>query len=117
MAELESFLVTFLGPSFLTDEEEQLFACIELVYSSRTSKTADLYSKTLASHETIETAVTIQQVVFGNLNENSLSGVVMTRNPITGEDKLFGEFKSELKGKKSSWAPWTLYRSKRSVRR
>jgi 3-phosphoglycerate kinase/phosphohistidine swiveling domain-containing protein len=98
MAELESFLVTFLGPSFLTDEEEQLFACIELVYSSRTSKTVDLYSKTLASHETIETAVTIQQVVFGNLNENSLSGVVMTRNPITGEDKLFGEFKIRAQG-------------------
>ncbi len=95
---LESFLAAYLGPSFLTDEEEQLFTCIELVYDSRTSKTVNLYSKTLASYETIETAVTIQQVVFGNLNENSLSGVVMTRNPITGEDMLFGDFKIRAQG-------------------
>ncbi len=97
-AALESSLTASLGSSFLTDAEKQLFACIGLVYNSRTSKTVDLYSKTLASREAVETAATIQQVVFGNLNEKSLSGVVMTRNPITGEDTLFGEFKIRAQG-------------------
>jgi 3-phosphoglycerate kinase/phosphohistidine swiveling domain-containing protein len=98
IAALESSVVAAFGPSFLTDAEEQLFACIKLVYNSRTSKTANLYSKTLASQKAVETAATIQQVVFGNLNEKSLSGVLMTRNPITGEDALFGEFKIKAQG-------------------
>lgn len=95
---LELALTTAFGPAFLTDAKAQLRACVRLVYDSRRSSAASLYSKTIASRETLRTAVTIQQVVFGNLNERSLSGVVLTRDPITGENALFGEFKMQAQG-------------------
>jgi len=44
------------------------------------------------------TAVTVQQMVFGNKNQNCLSGVIFTRNPINGEDELFGEYKEMTQG-------------------
>ena len=98
IADLESLIAAALGQGFLTDPGEQLIQCIRLVYGSRGSRAVRAYSKTLATNVRTETAVTVQQVVFGNLNARSLSGVLITRNPITGEDKPFGEFKRQAQG-------------------
>ncbi|TXT50285.1 MAG: pyruvate orthophosphate dikinase [Spirochaetes bacterium] len=88
----------FFSPEFLTDPKSQLLGCIRLVYESRGSLAVKAYSQTLATDVRAETAVTVQRLVFGNLNARSLSGVLITRNPITGEDELFGEFKRQAQG-------------------
>jgi 3-phosphoglycerate kinase/phosphohistidine swiveling domain-containing protein len=91
--DLEAYLTAALGPGFLSDPRAQLLQAIRLVYASRKSRAVDAFSRTLATNVRADTAVTVQRMVFGNLNEDSLSGVVITRNPITGEDCLFGDFK------------------------
>lgn len=96
--ELESRMAAAFGKGFLADPREQILRCIQLVYASRGSRAVRAYSRTLATDAQIETAVTVQQLAFGNLNDNSLSGVVITRNPITGDDELFGEFKRRAQG-------------------
>ncbi|MCX7775415.1 MAG: phosphoglycerate kinase [Spirochaetaceae bacterium] len=95
---LEKALLPLLGSEFFIDAKDQLRKAIMLVYNSRSSQAARYYSRTLASTESIETAVTVQKVVFGNLNQQSCSGVILTRNPITGDDSLFGEFKRAAQG-------------------
>ena len=95
---LETRLVEHFGERFLTDPREQILRCIQLVHSSGGSRAVRAFSRTLATGAHVETAVTVQQLVFGNLNEKSLSGVVITRNPITGDDELFGEFKQQAQG-------------------
>lgn len=97
-ASMETALAAALGPRFLEDPRAQLFSCIELVHHSRRSRAVREFSKALASEVKPETAVTIQRLVYGNLNERSMSGVLITRNPITGEDELFGEFKRVAQG-------------------
>ena len=96
--ELEARLRSAFGETFLTDPREQILRCIRLVHASRRSRAVRDFSRTLAADLQVETAVTVQQLVFGNLNERSLSGVVITRNPITGDDELFGEFKRRAQG-------------------
>ena len=98
MAAMERHLVSLFGEGFLNDPREQLIQCIRLVYGSRSSQAVRAYSRTLAASVGAETAVTVQQLAFGNLNQKSLSGVLITRNPITGDDELFGEFKRAAQG-------------------
>jgi 3-phosphoglycerate kinase/phosphohistidine swiveling domain-containing protein len=97
-AALEDHLIDILGHRFLEDAEFQLLQCIRLVYESRGSLAVKAYSQSLATDIRAETAVTVQRLVFGNLNERSLSGVLITRNPITGADEMFGEFKRQAQG-------------------
>ncbi|PKL07123.1 MAG: phosphoglycerate kinase [Spirochaetae bacterium HGW-Spirochaetae-9] len=89
---MEARLSAALGPTFLLDPWDQLVQSIRLVYGSKGSLAVEAYSRAIAADIKPETAVTVQQLVFGNLNDRSLSGVFMTRNPITGDDELFGEF-------------------------
>ncbi len=96
--ELEGYLRQALGDAFLLDPREQLLGCIGLVYASRASSAVDAFAKTLATSVGTETAVTVQRMVYGNLDQGSLSGVVITRDPITGADELFGEFKRVAQG-------------------
>jgi 3-phosphoglycerate kinase/phosphohistidine swiveling domain-containing protein len=95
---MEAQLANILGIRFLEDAEYQLLQCIRMVYESRGSLAVKEYSQSLATDIRAETAVTVQQLVFGNLNERSLSGVLITRNPITGADEMFGEFKRRAQG-------------------
>ncbi|GAB1431851.1 hypothetical protein MASR2M29_04760 [Spirochaetota bacterium] len=95
---LETYLSDILGPDFFTDPMDQLLRCINLVYGSRVSSAVDDFAKTLATSIGSETAVTVQRMVFGNLDMDSLSAVVITRDPITGADELFGEFKQLAQG-------------------
>lgn len=96
--EMEAKLGSYFGEGFFKDPREQLLRCIMLVYDSRASHAVRTYSKSLPSSVKTETAVTVQKLVFGNLNPRSSSGVVITRNPITGDDELFGEFKPAAQG-------------------
>lgn len=96
--DLEAYLTAELGPGFLSDPRAQLLQAIRLVYASRKSRAVDAFSRTLATSVRADTAVTVQRMVFGNLNDDSLSGVVITRDPITGEDTLFGDFKRRAQG-------------------
>lgn len=98
IAAMEETLRMAFGPGFLRDPHEQLLRCILLVYASRASRAVRAYSTTMATGQVAETAVTVQQLVFGNLNQRSLSGVLITRNPITGANELFGEFKRSAQG-------------------
>lgn len=98
IAAMEAYLAAALGETFLVDPYEQLIQGIRLVYASRGSLAVRAYSRAIAAHIRADTAVTVQQLVFGNLNEKSLSGVFITRNPITGNDELFGEFKRAAQG-------------------
>ncbi len=96
--ELEALLEAAYGRVFFEDPREQILRCILLVYQSRGSGAVRAYSSTIGADTQVETAVTVQQLAFGNLNEKSLSGAVITRNPITGDDELFGEFKRQAQG-------------------
>jgi 3-phosphoglycerate kinase/phosphohistidine swiveling domain-containing protein len=98
IAAMEETLLLAFGPEFFKDPHEQLLRCILLVYASRASRAVRAYSSTMATGQVAETAVTVQQLVFGNLNQRSLSGVLITRNPITGANELFGEFKRAAQG-------------------
>jgi pyruvate,orthophosphate dikinase len=87
------------SPSFNQEDLfSQLVHSIEAVLRSWMSPRAYIYRKLNKISDEIGTAVTIQTMVFGNLNDKSASGVAFTRNPSTGEKKLFGEFLIQAQG-------------------
>lgn len=87
-----------LGDKFLNDPVYQLMKCIGLVFASSRFKNVKDYLKELSIQNNYGTAVTIQQMVFGNKNNDCMSGVYFTRNPISGADELFGEYKELTQG-------------------
>lgn len=98
IARAEQLVRKELGDSFLTNPFEQLLKCIRLVFASSRSQTVREYLKELSIDVLYGTAVTVQQMVFGNKNPSCLSGVLFTRNPINGNDELFGEYKEMTQG-------------------
>ncbi len=97
-AHMATVLGKVLGPAFLSDPREQLYTAIGLVFSSIDSPTARAYLQRFSDEVHPRTAVTVQKMVFGNRNSRCLSGVVLTRNPVTGRNQLFGEFKEQVQG-------------------
>lgn len=87
-----------MGEAFLNDPFEQLVGAIELVFASSRAPNVIEYLKELSIEVIHGTAVTVQQMVFGNLNHNCMSGVLFTRNPINGNDELFGEYREMTQG-------------------
>lgn len=71
---------------------EQLKATIEAVFRSWTSRRAKRYRKHHDIPDNLGTAVTVQAMVFGNLDQNSGTGVLFSRNPLTGEPVPYGEY-------------------------
>ncbi|MDB5039023.1 MAG: pyruvate phosphate dikinase, partial [Bacteriovoracaceae bacterium] len=86
------------GKTFPQDPWAQLTAAIEAVFRSWNTDRAIHYRKLNNIPEDWGTAVTVQSMVFGNLNENSATGVVFTRNPSTGENKIYGEYLLNAQG-------------------
>jgi pyruvate,orthophosphate dikinase len=80
------------------DPLEQLFLAVTAVFESSRSRRARAYRKHHDLPDDLPTAVTVQAMVFGNLDERSGTGVLFTRNPATGEAKPFGEFLSLAQG-------------------
>jgi pyruvate,orthophosphate dikinase len=78
--------------------EEQLLMAIKAVFSSWNNNRAISYRNHNDIPHDLGTAVNVQTMVFGNIGDNSGTGVAFTRNPATGENKVFGEFLLNAQG-------------------
>ena len=87
-----------LGSDFPSDPKEQLMGAIRAVFRSWNNPRAVYYRRMNDIPGSWGTAVNVQAMVFGNLGETSGTGVAFTRNPATGEKKLFGEFLMNAQG-------------------
>jgi pyruvate,orthophosphate dikinase len=87
-----------LGIEFPQDPLEQLRYAVEAVFKSWNGKRAIDYRNAAGIEHTLGTAVNVQMMVFGNMGENSGTGVAFTRNPSTGEKKLFGDYLFNAQG-------------------
>ncbi|MBN9148178.1 MULTISPECIES: pyruvate, phosphate dikinase [unclassified Nitrobacter] len=86
------------GNEFPQDPHEQLWGAIGAVFSSWMNARAVTYRRLHNIPESWGTAVNVQAMVFGNLGETSATGVAFTRNPSTGESRLYGEFLINAQG-------------------
>lgn len=86
------------GNPFPQSPKEQLLLAIEAVFKSWNNPRAKVYRKLNDISHDLGTAVNIQSMVFGNMGENSGTGVAFTRNPSTGEHDLFGEYLINAQG-------------------
>ncbi|MEK7878939.1 MAG: pyruvate, phosphate dikinase, partial [candidate division NC10 bacterium] len=86
------------GTPFPQDPEGQLRLAIEAVFRSWHNPRAQSYRKIHGIPGDWGTAVTVMAMVFGNLGENSGTGVAFTRDPATGERRFFGEFLANAQG-------------------
>ncbi|MEN5297291.1 pyruvate, phosphate dikinase [Brucella sp. TWI559] len=87
-----------LGAPFPQDPREQLWGAISAVFSSWMNARAITYRRLHSIPAQWGTAVNVQAMVFGNMGETSATGVAFTRNPSTGEKKLYGEFLVNAQG-------------------
>lgn len=87
-----------LGKPFPQDPQEQLWGAIGAVFASWMNDRAKFYRRMHDIPESWGTAVNIQSMVFGNMGETSATGVAFTRNPSTGEKRLYGEFLINAQG-------------------
>jgi pyruvate,orthophosphate dikinase len=86
------------GRPFPMDPVEQLWGAIEAVWRSWTLKKAQDYRKHSGIPDSLGTGVNVVSMVFGNLGDDSGTGVAFTRNPSTGERKFYGEFLVNAQG-------------------
>jgi pyruvate, orthophosphate dikinase len=86
------------GTPFPQDPHEQLWGAIGAVFGSWMNQRAITYRRLNNIPESWGTAVNVQAMVFGNMGETSATGVAFTRNPSTGEKKLYGEFLINAQG-------------------
>ncbi len=87
-----------LGKDFPSDPVEQLKLAIEAVFRSWDNPRANVYRRDNDIPYSWGTAVNVMPMVFGNLNDQSGTGVAFTRDPATGEKKLMGEFLKNAQG-------------------
>jgi len=86
------------GKLFPEDPKEQLRMSIDAVFGSWNNKRAIAYRRINNITGLLGTAVNVQTMVFGNMGETSGTGVLFTRNPSTGENKLYGEYLMNAQG-------------------
>ena len=86
------------GEPFPQDPHEQLWGAIGAVFGSWMNQRANTYRRLHNIPESWGTAVNVQAMVFGNMGDTSATGVAFTRNPSTGEKKLYGEFLINAQG-------------------
>jgi pyruvate, orthophosphate dikinase len=86
------------GKEFPMDPRAQLWGAIEAVWKSWMLKKAVDYRRVHGISETLGTAVSVVSMVFGNLGDDSGTGVAFTRNPSTGERRFYGEFLVNAQG-------------------
>ena len=97
----ESFKATIknvLGTEFPDDAQLQLEGGIKAVFKSWNGKKAVSYRRIEGIPEDWGTAVNVQTMVFGNMGENSATGVAFTRDPATGDNKFYGEWLINAQG-------------------
>ena len=86
------------GNYFPQDIKVQLIESVKAVFKSWNNERAKFYRKINNIPDSYGTAVNVQEMVYGNLNENSGTGVAFSRNPSTGVDELFGEYLINAQG-------------------
>jgi pyruvate, orthophosphate dikinase len=86
------------GEEFPEDPKQQLRAAVEAVFASWNTPRAVAYRRVEKIPDDLGTAVNVQMMVFGNMGGDSGTGVAFTRNPITGDKELYGDFLSNAQG-------------------
>jgi pyruvate, orthophosphate dikinase len=86
------------GEPFPADPRDQLWGAVKAVFRSWDNERAIAYRRHHRIPDTMGTAVTVQTMVYGNMGDDSGTGVAFTRNPSTGEDRVFGEFLLNAQG-------------------
>jgi pyruvate,orthophosphate dikinase len=97
----ESFKVKIqevLGKEFPDEAEKQLWGGIEAVFASWNGRRAIAYRRIEGIPDDWGTAVNVQSMVFGNMGEDSATGVAFSRNPATGDNKFYGEWLVNAQG-------------------
>jgi len=97
----ESFKAEYkakVGADFPSDAREQLLGAVKAVFRSWNNERAIIYRRENDIPSSWGTAVNIQSMVFGNIGDDSGTGVAFTRDPSTGEKRLYGEFLINAQG-------------------
>lgn len=98
VAEFITITEDYTGRPVLTDPREQLRRAINAVFDSWQNPRAGIYRKANNIPDSLGTAVNVMQMVFGNRGDRSGTGVCFTRDPSTGENKVYGEFLIDAQG-------------------
>jgi pyruvate,orthophosphate dikinase len=98
VAEFKAEIRRRKGVEFPDDPMEQLLEAVAAVFRSWENDRAIAYRKMNGIPSEWGTAVTVQSMVFGNMGEDSGTGVAFTRNPATGDDEFYGEFLVNAQG-------------------
>jgi len=98
VADYKAVVEDRLGEPFPQDPNDQLWGAVSAVFASWMNDRAKFYRRMHDIPESWGTAVNVQSMVFGNMGETSATGVAFTRNPSTGEAKLYGEFLINAQG-------------------
>ncbi|WP_291255114.1 pyruvate, phosphate dikinase [Fusobacterium sp.] len=86
------------GKEFPECAKEQLFMAVDAIFNSWENERAKVYRRINRIDDEMGTAVVVQEMVFGNLNEKSGTGVAFTRNPSNGDKEIFGEYLLKAQG-------------------
>jgi pyruvate, orthophosphate dikinase len=98
VGEYQQLVRSVTGADFPMDPQVQLWGAIEAVWKSWTLKKAIDYRKVNGISHTLGTGVNIVSMVFGNMGDDSGTGVAFTRDPSTGEHRFYGEFLVNAQG-------------------
>ena len=98
VADYKAAVQAELGEPFPQDPKAQLWGAVGAVFASWMNERAKFYRRMHDIPESWGTAVNIQAMVFGNMGDSSATGVAFTRNPSTGENRLYGEFLINAQG-------------------
>jgi pyruvate,orthophosphate dikinase len=98
VADYKAAVQEALGRPFPQDPQEQLWGAVGAVFASWMNDRAKFYRRMHDIPESWGTAVNIQSMVFGNMGDTSATGVAFTRNPSTGDARLYGEFLINAQG-------------------
>ncbi|MHB1056246.1 MAG: pyruvate, phosphate dikinase, partial [Thermoleophilia bacterium] len=98
VAVFKHVLETETGRSFPDDPREQLTLSIQAVFRSWGNPRAVTYRRHYNISDDLGTAVNVQLMVFGNMGDDSGTGVAFTRNPSTGEKEIFGDYLTNAQG-------------------
>jgi pyruvate, orthophosphate dikinase len=96
--EYQHAVLEVTGKPFPQDTRSQLLAAIEAVFKSSYSERAVFFRRVNKIPETAVSAVSVVSMIFGNLGDDSATGVCFTRNPLTGEDVVTGEYLTNAQG-------------------
>ena len=98
VARFKAYYVKHKGSEFPSDPKHQLIEAVKAVFRSWNNPRAIYYRRLNDIPSSWGTAVNVQMMVFGNMGEDCGTGVAFTRNPATGEKKLYGEFLMNAQG-------------------